>query len=156
MQSEDFADPRYVLFGLVSYGMPSCGKFDLPAVYTNVSHYLPWIFKQIQWTAARWEKEEEAKKKLKLLYYFLVKHWTLNKYHERLSKEFLLHFHFSLLPTTHFVVHSLHLPPKTHKKELEESLNVQGDEKWKGSCCWKRGKTEYRRRRGGRWGEFWR
>lgn len=39
--------PRYVLFGIVSVGVPSCGKFAVPAVYTNVSHYLPWIYDNI-------------------------------------------------------------------------------------------------------------
>ncbi|KAL7013509.1 hypothetical protein ACKWTF_015432 [Chironomus riparius] len=39
--------PRYVLFGIVSVGVPSCGKFSLPAVYTNVSYYLPWIYDNI-------------------------------------------------------------------------------------------------------------
>ncbi|KAG5667888.1 hypothetical protein PVAND_015854 [Polypedilum vanderplanki] len=42
--SMDNYGPRYILFGLVSVGVPSCGKFSLPAVYTNVSHYLPWIY----------------------------------------------------------------------------------------------------------------
>ena len=41
--------PRYVLFGIVSVGVPSCGKFSLPAVYTNVSNYLPWIYDNINW-----------------------------------------------------------------------------------------------------------
>ena len=36
-------EPRYFLLGLVSVGVPSCGKYALPAVYTNVSYYLPWI-----------------------------------------------------------------------------------------------------------------
>lgn len=40
--------PRYVIFGIVSVGLPSCGKFSLPAVYTNVSHYLPWIYEVIE------------------------------------------------------------------------------------------------------------
>jgi secreted trypsin-like serine protease len=39
--------PRYFLFGIVSVGVPSCGKFNLPAVYTNVSHYLPWILDNV-------------------------------------------------------------------------------------------------------------
>ncbi|CRL08180.1 CLUMA_CG021014, isoform A [Clunio marinus] len=40
--------PRYYLFGIVSVGVPSCGKFPLPAVYTNVSHYLPWIYNNVK------------------------------------------------------------------------------------------------------------
>lgn len=40
--------PRYFLFGLVSVGVPSCGKFPLPAVYTNISYYLPWIMSNIE------------------------------------------------------------------------------------------------------------
>lgn len=40
--------PRYFLFGLVSFGIPSCGKFPTPAVYRNVSHYLPWVFANIK------------------------------------------------------------------------------------------------------------
>lgn len=40
--------PRYFLYGLVSVGVPSCGKFNVPAVYTNISHYLPWILDNIK------------------------------------------------------------------------------------------------------------
>lgn len=49
LASPEFDGPRYFLFGLVSVGVPSCGKFALPAVYTNVSvrFYLGEIFKII-------------------------------------------------------------------------------------------------------------
>jgi len=39
--------PRYFIFGIVSIGPPSCGEYDLPAVYTNVSHYMPYIIENM-------------------------------------------------------------------------------------------------------------
>lgn len=39
--------PRYFAVGIVSLGTKLCGKFGEPALYTNVSFYLPWILKNI-------------------------------------------------------------------------------------------------------------
>lgn len=57
MPMDDYG-PRYVLFGIVSVGVPSCGKFSLPAVYTNVSHYLPWIYDNAFWVKVGWDDEK--------------------------------------------------------------------------------------------------
>lgn len=35
--------PRFVLFGVVSYGIQTCGSVDFPGVYARVGSYLGWI-----------------------------------------------------------------------------------------------------------------
>ncbi|XP_064542286.1 serine protease grass-like [Drosophila montana] len=44
--SEYNENQRYVQFGIVSYGSPSCGN-GYPAVYTNVGSYMRWIADKI-------------------------------------------------------------------------------------------------------------
>ncbi|XP_062540200.1 serine protease grass-like [Armigeres subalbatus] len=39
---------RYVLFGVVSYGVESCGVKDLPGLYTRVGSYLEWILNNMK------------------------------------------------------------------------------------------------------------
>ncbi|CAG0924570.1 unnamed protein product [Notodromas monacha] len=36
-------DGQKYLFGVVSWGSPTCGTKGFPAVYTDVLTYLPWI-----------------------------------------------------------------------------------------------------------------
>ncbi|XP_075223823.1 spaetzle-processing enzyme-like [Lycorma delicatula] len=45
--SVDNQSPRYFLLGIVSFGTKRCAKTTLPAVYTRVSKYLPWILDHI-------------------------------------------------------------------------------------------------------------
>jgi len=41
--------PRMLLYGVVSYGVESCGKLShYPGVYTNVAKYLSWILDNLQ------------------------------------------------------------------------------------------------------------
>jgi hypothetical protein len=72
--------PRYVLFGIVSVGVPSCGKFSLPAVYTNVSHYLPWIYDNINWMkyANCCEQDDEDDDVIKIMFMNLLWFWIVN------------------------------------------------------------------------------
>lgn len=39
--------PRYFAMGVVSVGAKRCGKFSTPAIYTNVTYYIPWILKNL-------------------------------------------------------------------------------------------------------------
>lgn len=39
--------PRWFVIGIVSYGALSCGGDKVPAIYTRVSAYLPWILDKI-------------------------------------------------------------------------------------------------------------
>lgn len=39
---------RYFIIGIVSFGTRECGKSDKEAIYTRVSHYLPWILNKIK------------------------------------------------------------------------------------------------------------
>lgn len=39
---------RYVQQGVVSFGILSCGKESVPGVYTNVAHFISWIFENVQ------------------------------------------------------------------------------------------------------------
>lgn len=40
--------PRYFVIGIVSLGMKMCGgDFATAALYTNVTHYIPWILKNL-------------------------------------------------------------------------------------------------------------
>ncbi|CAG0878656.1 unnamed protein product [Darwinula stevensoni] len=41
------AIPKFVLGGVTSFGSVKCGT-GLPAVYTRVQHFLPWIINNIQ------------------------------------------------------------------------------------------------------------
>nr|AAZ91695.1 hemolymph proteinase 24 [Manduca sexta] len=34
---------KYTAVGMVSYGSSKCGRQDIPAIYTNIYTYLPWI-----------------------------------------------------------------------------------------------------------------
>ncbi|EDS32664.1 coagulation factor VII [Culex quinquefasciatus] len=38
---------RYIQYGVVSYGLKSCGVQDEPGVYTNVLYYMKWIFQNV-------------------------------------------------------------------------------------------------------------
>lgn len=38
---------RYIQYGVVSYGLKSCGVQDEPGVYTNVMYYMKWIFQEV-------------------------------------------------------------------------------------------------------------
>jgi len=38
----------YTVEGLVSFGAVMCGFADLPAVYTRVRFYLPWILDHLE------------------------------------------------------------------------------------------------------------
>lgn len=40
--------PKYFLIGLVSFGTKRCAKTNLPAVYTRIAYFLPWILDNIQ------------------------------------------------------------------------------------------------------------
>ncbi|KAG7153382.1 CLIP domain-containing serine protease 2-like 1 [Homarus americanus] len=40
--------PISVLLGMVSFGQPSCGVAGVPAVYTNVASYRPWILSNLK------------------------------------------------------------------------------------------------------------
>jgi secreted trypsin-like serine protease len=35
--------PRVVQFGIVSYGVKTCGEESYPGIYVNVKEYLHWI-----------------------------------------------------------------------------------------------------------------
>uniref|UniRef100_A0A1A9WIZ6 CLIP domain-containing serine protease n=1 Tax=Glossina brevipalpis TaxID=37001 RepID=A0A1A9WIZ6_9MUSC len=39
---------RFIQFGVVSFGINSCGRIDMPGVYTNVSYHLQWITDNIR------------------------------------------------------------------------------------------------------------
>lgn len=39
---------RMVQFGIVSYGVKSCGNFGIPAVYTDVTKYVGWILDHLK------------------------------------------------------------------------------------------------------------
>lgn len=47
MSNVRFADPRYVLIGIVSFGLTECGKTATPSIYTNVHSYMAWIIEQM-------------------------------------------------------------------------------------------------------------
>lgn len=38
---------RYVQQGIVSFGIRTCGKESEPGVYTNVAHFISWIFENV-------------------------------------------------------------------------------------------------------------
>uniref|UniRef100_A0A023EPQ5 CLIP domain-containing serine protease n=1 Tax=Aedes albopictus TaxID=7160 RepID=A0A023EPQ5_AEDAL len=40
--------PRYVLFGVVSFGVQTCGTMDFPGVYMRVGAYLEWILENME------------------------------------------------------------------------------------------------------------
>ena len=40
--------PRTFQFGIVSMGPARCGSKDQPALYTKVSHYMPWILDHLK------------------------------------------------------------------------------------------------------------
>ncbi|XP_052892810.1 phenoloxidase-activating factor 3-like [Anopheles moucheti] len=39
---------RYVQYGLVSFGLPTCGKQSAPGVYTRVESYINWILDNLE------------------------------------------------------------------------------------------------------------
>ncbi|XP_065079923.1 CLIP domain-containing serine protease HP8-like [Ochlerotatus camptorhynchus] len=43
-----FGNKAYVIHGVVSWGLASCGKESAPGVYTKVSHYLDWIIENLK------------------------------------------------------------------------------------------------------------
>lgn len=45
--SDHNGSPRVFLMGVVSFGKAMCGSEDIPAVYTDVHKYAPWILSQI-------------------------------------------------------------------------------------------------------------
>lgn len=38
---------RYIQQGVISFGINSCGKKSQPGVYTNVAHFIGWIFEHV-------------------------------------------------------------------------------------------------------------
>lgn len=40
-------DGRWTQVGIVSWGI-GCGKGQYPGVYTRVTHFLPWIYKNVK------------------------------------------------------------------------------------------------------------
>jgi len=40
-------DGRWTQVGIVSWGI-GCGKGQYPGVYTRVTHFLPWIYKNLK------------------------------------------------------------------------------------------------------------
>lgn len=40
--------PRYTLFGVVSFGVQTCGTMDFPGVYMRVGAYLEWILDNME------------------------------------------------------------------------------------------------------------
>lgn len=40
--------PKTILFGIISFGLSTCGRSDLPSVYTNVSSYMTWILDNLE------------------------------------------------------------------------------------------------------------
>ena len=57
MVQYDFAEGRAVLSGIVSFGY-GCGKVRVPAVYTKVDHFLPWINRLIK----KYDQKYESKR----------------------------------------------------------------------------------------------
>uniref|UniRef100_A0A182Q1X5 Peptidase S1 domain-containing protein n=1 Tax=Anopheles farauti TaxID=69004 RepID=A0A182Q1X5_9DIPT len=39
---------RYVQYGVVSYGLRSCGRLSAPGVYARVESYVPWILQHLE------------------------------------------------------------------------------------------------------------
>ncbi|KAJ8687127.1 hypothetical protein QAD02_022921 [Eretmocerus hayati] len=39
---------RYIQIGIVSFGRSVCAESDVPAVYTNIAHYLHWLLDNMQ------------------------------------------------------------------------------------------------------------
>lgn len=44
--------PRFIQFGVVSFGYTHCGEVNAPGVYANVSHYMQWITDNIKGASA--------------------------------------------------------------------------------------------------------
>ena len=42
-----FINDPYYQIGIVSFGLKNCGS-DIPAVYTRVTNYLPWIERNLK------------------------------------------------------------------------------------------------------------
>lgn len=40
-------NPRFIQFGIVSFGLNACGAEDAPTSYTNISYYMQWITDQM-------------------------------------------------------------------------------------------------------------
>lgn len=40
--------PKFVMFGVVAFGVNLCGEGDAPNVYTNISNYMQWITDNIK------------------------------------------------------------------------------------------------------------
>uniref|UniRef100_A0A1A9UFJ9 CLIP domain-containing serine protease n=1 Tax=Glossina austeni TaxID=7395 RepID=A0A1A9UFJ9_GLOAU len=47
-RDKHFGHLRFIQFGVVSFGINTCGQVNLPGVYTNVSHYMQWITDNIR------------------------------------------------------------------------------------------------------------
>lgn len=41
-------DPRYVQYGIVSFGPRRCGSEGMPGVYTRVGYYMQWILRNLR------------------------------------------------------------------------------------------------------------
>lgn len=38
---------KYIQYGIVSFGVKTCGEVSLPGVYTKVEHFISWIMEQV-------------------------------------------------------------------------------------------------------------
>ena len=47
LENKRMGRKNYTLVGLVSWGVNECGAKDIPGIYTDVAHYLPWILNNI-------------------------------------------------------------------------------------------------------------
>ena len=47
LENKRMGRKNYTLVGLVSWGVNECGAKDIPGIYTDVAHYLPWILDNI-------------------------------------------------------------------------------------------------------------
>ncbi|XP_041778114.1 CLIP domain-containing serine protease 2-like [Anopheles merus] len=48
LKSISIQNSRYVQYGVVSFGLRTCGKQSAPGVYTRVEHYVDWILEQLE------------------------------------------------------------------------------------------------------------
>lgn len=38
---------KYIQYGVVSFGVKTCGEVSLPGVYTKVEHFISWIMEHV-------------------------------------------------------------------------------------------------------------
>lgn len=48
LKSISIQNSRYVQYGVVSFGLRTCGKQSAPGVYTRVERYVDWILEQLE------------------------------------------------------------------------------------------------------------